>query len=68
MPEIGLIASTRVALGAGLGLLVSERLNKDQRKGAGWVLIGIGVLSSIPIIVDIISKRPAADRPVSLIA
>jgi hypothetical protein len=28
MPEIGLIAGTRVALGVGIGLLISDRLNK----------------------------------------
>jgi len=30
--EIILIAGTRVALGAGIGLLLSTRLNNDQRK------------------------------------
>lgn len=68
IPEIGLIASTRVALGAGLGLLVSDRLNKDQRKGAGWALFGIGVLSTIPIVVDVIAKRPVAEKQVPLAA
>jgi hypothetical protein len=40
IPEIALLAGTRVALGAGLGLLLADRLNKDQRKGAGWALFG----------------------------
>jgi hypothetical protein len=38
IPEIALIGGTRVALGVGIGLLISDRLNKDQRKGAGWAL------------------------------
>jgi len=36
IPEIAVIGGTRAALGAGIGLLISDRLNKDQRKGAGW--------------------------------
>jgi hypothetical protein len=35
-PEIGFIAGTRVALGACIGFLLSEKINKDRRKGAGW--------------------------------
>ena len=51
IPEIMLIAGTRVVLGAGIGLLISDRLNKDQRKGAGWGgrwLGGSELLPSMP--------------------
>jgi hypothetical protein len=36
VPELALIAGTRVALGAGLGLLLAEHLNMEQRRTAGW--------------------------------
>ena len=65
LPEIGLIAGTRVALGAGIGLLISHKLNKDQRRGAGWALLGIGILSTIPIAAGVIGKPPA-ERPLAL--
>jgi hypothetical protein len=68
LPEIGLIAGTRVALGAGIGLLISDWLNKDQRKGAGWALLGIGVLSSIPIVIGVLAKRPLAERLLALVS
>ena len=68
IPEIALIGGTRVALGAGLGFLLSEKLNKDQRKGAGWALVGVGVLTTIPIVVGILGKASRADRPVALAA
>ena len=68
IPEIMLVAGTRVALGAGIGLLISDRLKKDQRNGAGWALLGVGVLSSIPIVIGILSKRPIAERPMALVA
>jgi hypothetical protein len=64
IPEIALIGGTRVALGVGIGLLISDRLNKDQRKGAGWALFGVGVLTTIPIVVGIVGKRPIAEKPV----
>jgi hypothetical protein len=68
LPEIGLIAGTRVALGTGIGLLISEKLNRDQRKGAGWVLLGMGILTTIPLLVGILRRGPGADRPVALAA
>src|SRR5689334_1096527 len=48
LPQIGLIASTRVALGAGIGLLLADRLNDDQRRAAGWTLLAVGALTTIP--------------------
>ena len=58
IPEIALFAGTRVALGIGIGFLVSGRLNRDQRKGAGWALFAIGAITTIPLIIDIVGKRP----------
>ena len=56
VPELMLIAGTRVALGAGLGLLIADRLNSDQRTGAGWALFAVGVLTTIPIVKGVLSK------------
>ena len=58
MPEIMLVAGTRVALGVGVGLLLSDRLNKDQRKAAGWALVAVGVLTTIPIVKSVLAKPP----------
>ena len=66
--EIALVASTRVALGAGIGILLSDRLNKDWRKGLGWTLLGIGLLSTVPIVINIVRKRPVPDSPIVLAA
>jgi len=66
IPDIALIGGTRAALGAGIGLLVSGRLNKDQRKAAGWALFTIGALSTIPIVLGIIGKRPVNEEPVGM--
>lgn len=56
IPEIMLIAGTRVALGAGLGLLIGSRLSRDARNAAGWALVGVGALSTIPIVIGILGK------------
>jgi len=63
IPEIMLLAGTRVALGAGIGLLISDRLTKDQRKGAGWALLAVGVLTPIPMVTGVLAKPPVAGEP-----
>jgi hypothetical protein len=55
--EVGLIAATRAMLGAGIGLLVGERLSQSRRTNVGRALVAIGALSTIPLAVDIFSNR-----------
>lgn len=62
IPEIVLIAGTRAALGVGIGLLISDRLTKDQRKGAGWALLGVGIATTIPIVLNIAAKSSGESR------
>ena len=62
IPELILIAGTRVALGAGLGLLIGSRLDRDARNAAGWALLGVGALSTIPIVIGILGKPTAQAR------
>jgi hypothetical protein len=50
MPQIGLIAVTRVALGFGLGLLLSRKFDERERRGAGWALVAFGALTTITLI------------------
>ncbi len=57
MPEIMLIAGTRVMAGAGGALLVADKLRKDKRKKIGWTLFLIGAISTIPLVLDVLSKR-----------
>jgi hypothetical protein len=55
--EILLIAGTRVALGIGIGLLLSRRLNNDQRRAAGLALTLVGGLTTVPLAIGVIGKR-----------
>ncbi len=49
LPEIGFIAATRAMVGAGLALVLSDRLTREQRKSVGWTLLSIGAVTTIPI-------------------
>ncbi len=55
VPEIGILAGTRGMLGAGAGLLLADKVRK-YRKGVGWTLLGIGVLTTIPFAIKLIKK------------
>jgi len=57
--DLILIAGTRVALGAGFGLLLSNRLSKDQRNAAGLALALVGGLTTIPLVLGVIGKKSA---------
>src|SRR6266496_836470 len=61
VPDIILIAGTRVALGVGIGLLVSKRLREKTREGAGWALLAIGALTTIPLALKLRTARRAGD-------
>lgn len=58
--DLILLVGTRVALGVGIGLLLSPRLNRDQRKAAGLVLALIGGLSSIPLAMILLGKKDSS--------
>lgn len=64
LPEVGFIALTRVALGAGIGLLLSGRLRRRQRKTAGWVLAAVGGATTIPLVLRMRSRRLRAEREI----
>ena len=55
--DIFLIGGTRVALGIGIGLLLSERLTKDQRKAAGVALLAVGAATTVPLAINVIGKK-----------
>ena len=62
IPDLALIAGTRIALGAGLGLLLADKLNEDRRKGAGWALLAVGALTTIPLVIKVLGKTQVPER------
>jgi hypothetical protein len=74
LPELGMIAGTRAALGAGIGLLLADHLNDDQRRAVGWTLVAAGIISTIPLAAEVLlrhqgtepgSKRDTSERDIS---
>ena len=61
LPEIALLAGTRAALGGGVGLLLGERLKPEQRQAVGWTLLLVGLLTTIPLALDVLGKRESKD-------
>jgi hypothetical protein len=57
LPEIALIAGTRGMLGAGIGLLLSSKLNKDQRRAVGWSLVAVGAVTTIPLVMNVLGNH-----------
>jgi hypothetical protein len=56
LPEIALIASTRGMLGTGIGLLLSSKLKKVQRQAVGWSLVMVGVITTIPLVMNLFGR------------
>ena len=61
LPRLGLIAATRAALGAGVALLVGERLRRRQRRTVGWTLLSVGVLSTVPLLAGVLRCQAPAE-------
>ena len=61
LPTFGFVVATRAMIGAGLGLLLSERIPEPQRRRAGLILLGIGAASTLPAILSI--RRGLRDAP-----
>ena len=57
LPELALLPGTRGALGAGVGLLLSDKLTEEQRKNIGWTLVAVGVLTTIPLAAMLLGRR-----------
>ena len=55
LPEIGIMVGTRGMLGAGAGLLLDDKVRK-HRRGVGWTLLSIGILTTIPFVRKVIKN------------
>jgi len=62
LPEMILWTGTRIALGAGIGMLISRGLSKDAMKAAGLALTVVGGVTTIPLAIIIMGKKDSA-RP-----
>ena len=68
IPELILFAATRVALGFGVGLLVSRVMNNDERKAAGIALTVMGGITTVPLVVNFVRQNRSAEHRLSAAA
>jgi hypothetical protein len=61
-PTFGFVVATRAMIGAGLGLLLSDRLNGDRRRAVGATLLAVGAATTIPALFAVLRGRREADR------
>jgi F0F1-type ATP synthase assembly protein I len=54
------IAGTRLALGAGLGLLLDDRLGTTPRRAIGLTLLAVVSVSTVPLAIDVLGKLRTA--------
>jgi hypothetical protein len=57
LPELTLVAITRAMLGAGIALVVAECLDTRQRRAVGWTLTAVGVITTVPLVLDVLGRR-----------
>src|SRR5262245_44882026 len=59
-PTFGFVVGTRALLGAGLGLLLSDRVPADRRRHIALTLIGIGAATTVPALIAVLRGRATA--------
>jgi hypothetical protein len=55
-PELAFIIVTRAILGAGIALLLADRLSTEQQKAVGSALVLVGLLTTIPAVCAVFGK------------
>lgn len=61
LPELGMIAGTRAALGAGIALLLGDRLDRKPKRAVGWTLFAVGALTTLPLLAEVLHRRPSPE-------
>jgi hypothetical protein len=57
LPELAMVVGTRAMLGAGVALLLADKVSVPTRKSLGWALVGIGVLTTVPAAMLVLGRR-----------
>jgi hypothetical protein len=55
-PELAFIIARRAMLGAGIALLLADRLSAEQRKAVGSTLALVGLVTTIPAVWAVFGK------------
>jgi hypothetical protein len=61
-----MIAGTRAALGAGIALLLGDRLDRRPKRAVGWTLVAVGALSTLPLLAGVLHRKPSPEPELGL--
>jgi hypothetical protein len=67
-PAFFFIVATRALLGAGVGLLVSDKLGRKQRRAVGATLVGLGALTTIPTLFAVFGRNSSPHPDLLVVA
>jgi hypothetical protein len=60
VPELAFIVGTRAALGVGIGLLVSDRMDPSRRRAVGMTLAAVGAATTVPALMAVLRQPKRA--------
>lgn len=63
IPELALIGATRGALGAGIALILADKLDRKERRAVGWTLFLVGIATTIPLVLMVLGHKPGKHLP-----
>jgi hypothetical protein len=64
LPELILIVGTRVLLGGGIALLLTDSMDKKDRRLLGWTLALVGAVTTVPLALELLAEnRPEKNLP-----
>jgi hypothetical protein len=61
--KVGALAISRAALGLGVGLLIADRMDGRTRMALGGTLLGVGAITTAPVVVWIVKGIGSRDAP-----
>ena len=57
IPELAMVVGTRAMAGAGIGLLLANKMRPEQRRAVGWTLFAVGAVTTIPLAFRVLGNR-----------
>ncbi len=57
LPQLALIVGTRALLGGGVALLLTDGMERKDRRLLGWTLALVGAVTTIPLAVELLAEK-----------
>ena len=57
LPELALIVGTRALLGGGIAILLTDNMDRSQRRVLGWTLALVGAVTTIPLAMELLAEN-----------